>query len=178
MQRTILALVIVCLATNPIVAQSINADRPSIRIRLTGASGERVTGRAHAIEGGVLEFVRDGAGGKITLVQLDSIRLIERGSRRAPRPVAIAAGAGLGVVGMITALFAGFASCSHGITDSRCGNLYGALAYIGAPVMGTLFGWYLGRMNWTPIGADELEKMLERLRSESRRKDGSPIHAQ
>jgi hypothetical protein len=36
-----------------------------------------------------------------------------------------------------------------------------ALAFVGAPVLGGLLGWHLGRMNWTRIGADELEKILE-----------------
>lgn len=160
MQRVILALVIVCLAVNTTLAQSSNPDRPSVRVRLTGHSGERVTGRALGLQAGVLEFARDGDDGKITLVQLDSIRLIEHGSRRAPRPLAIAAGAGLGVVGMITAAFGGFVSCSHEYTDTRCGMLFGALAYVGAPVVGALFGWYLGRTNWKRITAEDLQIAL------------------
>ena len=160
MQRTILAFVIVSLAVNSTPAQSITTERPSIRVRLTGFSGERVTGRARALENGVLEFARDGEDGRITSVQLDSIRLIERGSRRAARPLATAAGAGVSFLGSVVSIFGGLAWCNDESIEGRCWGLFEAVMYVGAPVAGGLFGWYLGRMKWKTMTVDELQDAL------------------
>lgn len=160
MQRAILAYLIVSLTVNPTFAQSITTERPSIRVRLTGFSGERVTGRVRALEDGVLEFASDGEDGRITSVQLDSIRLIERGSRRAARPLATVAGAGVSFLGSVASIFSGLAWCNDESKEGRCWGLFEALMYAGAPVLGGVFGWYLGRMNWKPITADQLQEAL------------------
>ena len=160
MQRSILALVIVSLSVTSTLGQSLTTERPSIRVRLTGLSGERVTGRARALQRGVLEFARDGEDGRITLVQLDSIRLIERGSRRAARPLATAAGAGVGFLGAVVSIVGGLAWCHDDSTQGRCWDLFEVLAFVGSPIVGALLGWYLGRTNWKPMTAEELQGAL------------------
>ena len=160
MRRFVLALVIVCLTTSSGFAQSAVSDRPSVRVRLTGYSGERVTGRAHAITSAVMEFSPDGDDATLTLVQLTSIRLIERGSRRAARPLAIAAGAGAGFLGAIASIVGGLFWCNDEHVEGACWGLMQGLAFIGSPILGGLLGWHLGRTNWSPVNAQELEKML------------------
>ena len=160
MRAAILMLVIVCLTVSSTFAQSITRDGPSIRVRLTGNSGERVTGHARAIQGDVLEFERDGDTGQITLVKMESISFIERGSRRAARPLAAAAGAGAGFLGAVGSLVGGLVWCNDEHVEGACWGVMQALAFVASPILGGLLGWHLGRTNWTRIGIVELEKAL------------------
>jgi hypothetical protein len=160
MHRFFLALVIVCLTTSSGFAQSAVSDRPSVRVRLTAYSGERVTGRAYSIKSDVMEFSRDGDETQITLVQMTTIRLIERGYRRAARPLAIAAGAGTGFLGAIASIIGGLVWCNDEHVEGSCWGLMQGLAFIGSPILGGLLGWHLGRTNWLPVNTQELEKML------------------
>jgi len=165
MSRALLVVVIACLTVNSTLAQSIGPDRPSVRVRLTGNSGERVTGLARAVQGDILEFERDGDDGQITFVGLDAIRSIERGSRRAARPLATAVGAGVGFLGAVGSIVGALMWCNDEHVEGRCWGLMQALAFVGSPILGGLLGWHLGRMNWTRISADDLKHTLEQAHS-------------
>lgn len=160
MRRVILALLIVCLTVSSSFAQPTATDRPSIRVRLTGNSGERVTGHARAIQGDVLEFEHDGNAGQITLIKMDSLSFIERGSRRAARPLATAAGVGAGVLGAVGSIVGALLWCNDESVEGACWGLMQALAFVGSPILGGLLGWHLGRTNWKRISAEELERLL------------------
>jgi hypothetical protein len=91
---------------------------------------------------------------------LDSIRLIERGSRRAPRPVAAGVGAGAGIVGAVGSIVGGLLWCNDERVEGACWGVMQTLAFVASPVLGGLLGWHLGRTKWTQIGADDLKRTL------------------
>ena len=92
---------------------------------------------------------------------MDAIRFIERGSRRAARPLATAAGAGAGLLGAVASVVGGLVWCNDESIEGACWGLMNALAFVASPVLGGLLGWHLARMNWTRISADELMNALE-----------------
>ena len=92
---------------------------------------------------------------------MDAIRFIERSSRRAARPLAAAAGAGVGVLGAVGSIVGALLWCNDESVEGRCWGLMQALAFVGSPILGGLLGWHLGRMNWTRISADDLKNALE-----------------
>jgi len=161
MKHPIVMALIVCLSVSVTTAQTLTRDGASVRVRLTGYSGDRVTGNARAIQSGVLEFERDGDDGRITFVKMDSIRVIERGSRRTPRPVAAVVGAGTGIIGAVGSIVGGLLWCNDEQVVGVCWGVMQALAFVASPILGGLLGWHLGRTNWTPIGADDLQRALE-----------------
>ena len=161
MKHAVLALLIACLTVSSTFAQTITRDRASVRVRLTPHSGERVTGKAHAIQSDVLEFERDGDDGRITFVKLDAIRFIERGSRRTARPVAAVVGAGVGFLGAIGSIVGGLLWCNDEHIEGACWGVMNGLAFVASPILGGLLGWHLGRTNWTKIVVDDLKRALE-----------------
>jgi hypothetical protein len=142
-------------------AQTLTRAGQSVRVRLTAHSGERVTGKARAIQSDVLELERDGDDGRITFVKMDSIRVIERGSRRTARPMAAAIGTGAGIVGAVGSIVGGLLWCNDEHVRGACWTVMQALAFVASPVLGGLLGWHLGRTNWAHVTADDLGRALQ-----------------
>ena len=161
MKHAIAIALVVSLSGSAPTAQTLTRDAVSVRVRLTGHSGDRVTGKARAIQSDVLEFERDGEDGRITFVKIDSISVIERGSRRVPRPVAAGVGAGVGIGGAVGSIVGGLLWCNDEHVEGACWGVMQALAFVASPVLGGLLGRHLGRTNWTKIVVDDLRKALE-----------------
>jgi hypothetical protein len=118
--------------------------------------GRRVTGESRGVEGDVLQFVSDDDQ-ELSLIPTDSIAVLERqtppiASRESARGVGLGAGAGIFGLSYLAAM-----QCQPDESASGpCWRFFQTLMFVGAPVVGALLGWHLGRVKWERVTIDEL----------------------
>jgi hypothetical protein len=119
-----------------------------------------MTGEARRLEGDLLEFVSDDDQ-DVSLIPTDSIALLERhaspmASKEIARGVGLAAG-----VGIFGLSYLGALACQPDESaEGPCWRFFQTLMFVGAPVVGVLLGWYVGRSKWERVTIDELRAEL------------------
>jgi hypothetical protein len=122
--------------------------------------GQRVTGEARAIEGDLLKFVNDDDQ-ELSLVPIDSIDFVERqrppkASRETARGIGIATS--VGIFGL--SYLAAYSCQPDEHAEGFCWRFFQTLMFVGAPVIGVLAGWSLGRGKWERVTMNELRAEL------------------
>lgn len=118
--------------------------------------GRRVTGEARGVEGDLLQVVSDDDQ-ELSLIPTDSIALLERQkspivSRETARGIGL--GAGVGIFGL--SYLAAMQCEPDDAASGPCWRFFQTLMFVGAPVIGVLLGWHLGRVKWERVTIDEL----------------------
>ena len=154
---------VIAIEENRISGRPVTLTPSMVRFRRTDGDpvisvlrpGYRVTGEARAVEGNLLEFISDDDQ-EVSHIPTDSIAVLERQESRTSRENATGIGiaAGAGIFGLS---YFGALSCQpdeH--AEGPCWRFFEILMFVGAPVVGVLLGWSIGRVRWERVTINEL----------------------